>query len=94
MSAFHDLFEPANRLGKRDIFPLTAGKWSGYKEWLREKLLDLSCSSHNQFVFFRKFVDPQNRDDILKIFVLLQNQFLGSGRIVMLFPKNARVQDA
>src|SRR5271165_5438265 len=65
--AFHHFFETSNRVGERNILALQSGELLGDVERLGEEFLDLAGSGHRKFVVFRKFVNSQNRDDILQV---------------------------
>src|SRR5581483_8880100 len=61
---------------------------------LREEALDLAGARNRQLVFIRQFVDTQNRDDVLQVFVALQNTFHHLGRAVVVLPDDQRVENA
>ena len=75
MLAFHHFLKAAHGVGHFHVLALAAGERLGHREGLREELLNLAGARDGGFVFIRKFVDTQNRDDVLQILVALKGQF-------------------
>ena len=62
-------------------------------EWLRQEALDFSRPRHGQPVVFGQFVHPENRDDVLQIFVALENHLHASRDFIVLRAHNVRIQN-
>ena len=73
MLAFDDFLEAADGVGQLHVLALEAGELLGHVERLREEALDLAGARDGELVFVGKLVDAENRDDVLQIFVALQN---------------------
>src|SRR5262249_3395685 len=69
------------------------GELSRNEEGLREELLDLTSAGDDQLVVFGEFVHAQDRDDILKIFVTLQDLLHVARYLIVLLADNLRSQD-
>ena len=59
------------------------GKFFGYGEGLGEKSLNFSGAGDNQFIFRREFFHAQDSDDILQLFVALEDSLDGTGNLIM-----------
>src|SRR5208282_4085778 len=70
------------------------GKLLGHKERLREELLDLARARHRNLLVFAKFVDAQNGDDVLQVFVSLQRLLNHLCHIVMILPNNSSIKNS
>jgi len=92
--AVDDFFEAFDRVFQLHILAFTAGKLGSDVERLREELLDLARARNTQLVFIRQFVETENRDDVLQIFVALQNLLNRHRRVVVVLADNARVKNA
>src|SRR4051812_10652774 len=92
MLAIDDLVECADRVLDLDELALQAGELLSDEEWLRQELLHLASASDDKLVVFRQFVHPENRDDVLKVLVALQNGLHASCSLVMLFAHDAWIQ--
>src|SRR3989338_359017 len=73
MLAFQYFAEAAHGFLERNVFPFCSGKCFSDGEWLRKEALDFACSVYQSFVFFGEFLDTQNRDDVLQVFVALEH---------------------
>src|SRR4029453_16563063 len=76
--AIHDFLEAANRVGNHDVLAIKTSELLGNEEGLREELLNLPRARHRELVLLGKLVDPEDGDDVLQIFVALQNLFDGA----------------
>ncbi len=85
MLAFHHFLEAADRIGQRNILALDAGELLGDVERLRQEFLNLAGARHGLLVVVGKFVDAQNRDDVLQILVALQDLLHLLRDVVVLF---------
>jgi len=71
---------------------LPAGEDLAHEEGLGQELLDLPGPGHSQLVVFRELVHPQNGDDVLKGFVVLQQFLHASGHCVVTLSDDGGVQ--
>src|SRR5690242_1605079 len=90
MLAIKDLLEAAHGLLDRDILPGRAGEDFRHMERLRKETLDLPSPENSELVLGRKLIHSENGDDVLKIFVTLQDTLNAAGNQVMLFTNNLR----
>ena len=70
--ALHHASEAFYGIGDLYVTAGGARKLFGNEERLREELLDFAGSRDRYFLILAQFVDAQNGDDVLKIFVGLQ----------------------
>ncbi len=75
MLALNDCFKTFDRLLARDVGTLLSGKDLSDEKRLREKLLNLARAVHERLVLFRKFLNPEDGDDVLEILVPLEDAF-------------------
>ena len=68
-----DFSKPADRFRKRHIFARCTGKGFGDRERLREEPLDLASSLDKLFIFVRKLFNAEDGDNILQVFIALQD---------------------
>jgi hypothetical protein len=94
MLAFDDLFEALDCVFQLHVFPFAPGELRRDVEWLREELLNLARPRHDQLVFVRQFIETEDRDDVLKIFVALQKLLNCHRRVVVIFSDDARIENA
>src|SRR2546421_2604704 len=73
--AVNDLAEAANGVFDLDVSAFEARELRGDEEWLREEALNFARPRDDQFVFFRQLVEAEDGDDVLQLFVALQNPF-------------------
>src|SRR5205085_10816836 len=71
--AFDDFFEAFDRVFELAVLAFAAGELRRDMERLREKLLNLARARNHQLIFVRQFVQTEDSDDVLKIFVALQD---------------------
>src|SRR5260370_16653346 len=90
---FHNAAETLHRVGDLHIASGSAGELLGHKERLRQELLDLSRASDRHFLILAKFVDTQNGDDVLQIFVSLQRLLDHLRHVVMILSHNPRIKN-
>src|SRR6266478_4058167 len=67
--ALNDLAEALDCIFQLYIFAFQAGELRRHKEWLREEPLNLARARNDQLIFVRQFIQTQNRDDVLQVFV-------------------------
>ncbi len=72
--AVNDFFEAANGVFQFYIVAGRSGKGFGDVKRLRQETLNFSCPGDRQFIVFRELVHTENGDDILQVFIALQNQ--------------------
>ncbi len=77
--AVADFFEAADRFGQRRDLARLAGEHFGDQERLRQEPLDAAGALHDELVLFGKFVDAEDRDDVLQFAVALQNRLHAAG---------------
>ena len=94
MLAFDDLAEAAHGIGNLHVAALAPGKLGGDVEGLREELLHLPGARHRELVIFTQFVETKDGDDVLQVFIALQQLLHALGHIVMLLPHDARIENA
>src|SRR6202041_736524 len=92
--AFDDFLEAANRVFDLDVFAFEAGELRRDEHRLRQEALDLTRASNGALVFVRKFFDAENRNDVLQIFVALENRLHGARYGVVLLPDDAWIENA
>ncbi len=90
MFALENFLEATDRLFDRDVLSFMTGENFRHVKWLAEETLNLSCPVNGQFVFWTQLVHSKNRDDVLQIFVTLQNALHAACDIVMFFANNFR----
>src|SRR5690606_29065214 len=61
---------------------------------LRQELLDAARAIDRDLVFFRQFVDTEDRDDLLELLVLLQDRLDARGHAVVVLAQVTGVHDA
>ena len=94
MLAFDDLLEPADGVLNLDVLAFQVRELHHDEEGLREEALDLPRPRHRDLVFVRELVNAQDGDDVLEVFILLQDRLHGSRHVVVLFAHDARVEHA
>src|SRR6478672_8114745 len=92
--AVNNLTEASNRIFQFHILSLQARKLFGYVERLREEPLNLSSARDNQLIFVGQFIETQNRNDVLQIFVTLQYSFHILCCVVVLFTQDSRIENS
>ena len=93
MFAFKDLFEATYRVRDRHLFALTPGKDLRHAERLTQEPLNLA-RAQQLTCHRRKLIHPQNRDDVLQVFVALQYALYAAGHVIMLLPHNLGFESA
>src|SRR6266581_1514834 len=92
--AGHDHLEAADGVLQGDVLARDAGELLGHVKGLGEELLDLPGPGHRDLVVLAELVDPQDGDDVLEVLVALKDLLHVPGRLVVLFPEDAGVEDA
>ena len=73
--AFHDFLEAADGIGQLHVFAGEAGELLRPRGRAAKGTSGSCARGHGQLVFVRQLVDAQNGDDVLQVFVALQNPF-------------------
>ena len=68
------------------------GELLGDVEGLREELLDLTRTVNDQALLLRELVHTKNRDDVLKVGVLLQGLLNGGGHAIVLVADDTGIE--
>src|SRR2546421_6723290 len=92
--AVDDLLEAAYGVGDLDELALEARELLGDEEGLREEALNLARARDYKLVLLGQFVEAEYGDDVLKVFVALQDLFDGLRRVVVILTDDARVEYA
>src|SRR3712207_2445820 len=71
--AVDDLLEAADGLGDGHVLAGEARELLLDEEGLREEALNLARAGDHQLVLFRKLVEAEDGDDVLQVFVTLEN---------------------
>ena len=92
--AIDDFLEAADGIGDLDVLAGEASELLGNVEGLRQEALNLTGARHCELLLFRKFVNAENGDDVLKILVGLQGTLDALRHIVVLLTDDARIENA
>src|SRR5258708_5371019 len=92
--ALEDLFEAADRVRQRDGAPWPTGEDLADVERLREELLDFAGAADGQLVVVGELVHAEDGDDVLQVFVTLQDALDLLRHVVVLLADDVRVEDA
>src|SRR4029077_13134310 len=92
--AFDDFLEATHGVRNLDVFAFKAGELRGHEHGLRKEFFDFARASNRALVFVRKLLDAENGDDVLQIFVALQNGLHATGDGVMFRADDARIENA
>src|SRR5215813_2051306 len=92
--AFNDLLEAAHRILNLDVASCVTGELFGHVEWLRQELLDFPGASYSDLIVFGKLVDSQNGDDVLQIFITLQDSLYSLGNVVVFLAHYSRSENS
>ena len=79
------------KLNERALLP---GELLGHEEVLREETLNTPGTRHGDLVLFGELVDPEDRDDVLEILVLLQDLLDSLSDAIVVRADVSRVEDA
>src|SRR3954469_4924442 len=82
--AVDDLLERAHRLVDGHVHARRPGERLGDVERLREEALDLARALHRDLVLVGQLVDAEDRDDVLKLAVALEDLLHPRGDVVVL----------
>src|SRR5918997_444588 len=88
-----DLLERADRVLKLDKLALEAGELLGDEERLREEALEPARPAHDDLVLLGELVDAEDGDDVLELFVALQDVLYLLGYLVVLVADHRGVED-
>ena len=78
----------------RHVHTRRAGKRLGNVHRLRQESLDAAGAGHSHLIVFRKLFDAQDRNNVLKVLVALQNSLYISRYVIVILAHDARVQNA
>src|SRR5439155_70524 len=92
--ALEHLPEAPDRVRDLHILAGDAGELLSDEHRLREESLQLPRSRHEQLVLIGELVDPEDRDDVLKVLVALQHPLDLARRLVVLLADDVRVERA
>ena len=90
MLAIKNFFEALHRLLDRNVLAFAAGENFRDVKRLTEEPLNLARAIDGQLVVRTQFVHSEDGDDVLQIFVTLQNFLHAAGNAVVLFADNFR----
>ena len=94
MLAFDNFLEAANRIRNLDVSSLITGELLGNVEGLREELLHLARPRDRNLVVFGEFINSQNGDDVLQVFIALQDSLYALCDVVMVLANDSRGKNA
>ena len=83
-------FEAAQGVFEGDVLTGRAREDFGHVERLREELLDLTSAEDDELVLWGEFVEAENRDDILQVFIALQDTLHTTGDAEVAFADDFR----
>src|SRR2546423_2955881 len=92
--AVNDLLEAADGVGDLDEFAFEAGELLRDEEGLREEALNLARARDDQLVLLRKLVEAEDGDDVLQVFVALQDLLDRLRRVVVILTDDSGVEYA
>lgn len=90
--AVDQFLERGDRLIDSDVSAGVAGELLGNEVRLRKESLNLSSAAYELLVVVGKFVDTEDRDDVLQFLIALQSSLHASGDCVVLGSHDARVE--
>ena len=93
MFALDNFAETLDGVLNFDVTPGFACELFGDEEGLGQELLNLSGPRNDQLVVLREFVDTQNGDDVLKVFLLLQNLLHRPRHVVVFRSHDSRIEN-
>ena len=92
--AVENFGETTDGVYKRDVFTFAAGELFGYKEGLGKKPLKLTGAGDYEFVFITKFIYSKDGDDVLKVFISLEDFFNSTGDPVVFLANDFRCENS
>jgi hypothetical protein len=92
--AIHNLAEAADRVSQLDVLAGAASELLSDVEGLGKEALEAAGAPNGLFVVVTELVDAENGDDVLKVFIALEDQFDALGSVVVLVADDARIEDA
>ena len=84
----NDFVEAFDRIFNRNQYAFQTGELLRYEERLRQEALYTTSAGNYQFIFFRKFFQTQNGDDILQFFIPLQDLLHTLSGVIVLVAKD------
>src|SRR3989344_3693503 len=91
--AFENLGKTLDGVFDGNVFAGRTSKLLGDEEWLGEEALDLAGAGNGEFIFVGEFVDAQNGDDVLEVFVALKDFLDALGGVVVVAAEDVWGQD-
>src|SRR5215472_173921 len=91
--AFHDFLEAADRIFNLYVLAFKTRELRRNEHGLRQESFDLTRAGYGALVFIGKLFNAQNRDDVLQIFVTLQNGFDTARHSVVFSADNPRIEN-
>ncbi len=92
--AFADLAETTDGVFEFDELAGDVGELLGNEEGLREEALDASSACDGEFVVFAEFVHTEDGDDVLEVFVALEDLLHHTSDAIVFFADDMGVEDA
>ena len=92
--AFDDSLEAFYGVGDFHVTAGGTGELLGDVEGLRQEALHFAGAGYGQFLVFAQFVDTENRDDVLQIFIGLQGALHRLRDVVVFLADDSRVEHA
>ncbi len=92
--AFADLTEATDGVFEFDELPGDVGELLGNEEGLGEEALDTTSASDGEFVVFAEFVHAEDGDNILEVFVALEDLLNHTSDAIVFFADDMGVEDA
>src|SRR5438067_10590583 len=92
--AVNDLLEAAYGVGDLDELAFEARELLRDEEGLREEALNLARARDYELVLFRKLVEAEDGDNVLEVFVALQDLLDRLRRVVVILADDSGVEDA
>src|SRR5579884_926805 len=91
--AIDHFLEGADGVLERDVLAGNTGELLRDAERLRKEPLDAAGTRHDQLIFVRKLVDAEDRDDVLQLFIAVQDLLHGARNLVVLRTDDVGLED-
>src|SRR5262245_746319 len=89
-----DFPEALHGVGHLHVAPGQARELLGHEHRLRQESLDFTRAGHGGLVLVGQLFHAEDRDDVLEIFVALQDRLYGARGLIVLLADDVRVEDA
>ena len=93
MLAVENCLERADCVGQTHVLARQTRELLGNRKRLAQEVSDLAGTSNCQLILIGQLINTQNGDDVLKLFVALQDLLDAPRDIVMLLPDHRRVEN-